>query len=56
MGAPQVVSLIAGSFAAWMRAQGRLGGQHKVARVIHDRDILGDLDRFSAHHRADATS
>jgi len=34
--APELVLLPPGSFAAWMRVQGRLGGQHKVPRVIAD--------------------
>ena len=33
---PEVVLLPQGAFAAWMRAQGKLGGQHKVPRVIAD--------------------
>ena len=31
-----MVLLPPGAFAAWMRAQGKLGGQHKVPRVIAD--------------------
>ncbi|MBY0329366.1 MAG: GH3 auxin-responsive promoter family protein [Acetobacteraceae bacterium] len=33
---PEVVLLPPGAFAAWMRTQGKLGGQHKVPRVIAD--------------------
>jgi hypothetical protein len=33
---PEVVLLPPGAFAAWMRSQGKLGGQHKVPRVIAD--------------------
>jgi hypothetical protein len=33
---PEIVLLAPGAFAAWMRAQGKLGGQHKVPRVITD--------------------
>jgi hypothetical protein len=33
MAAPQVVPLSPGAFASWMRAQGKLGGQHKVPRM-----------------------
>lgn len=33
---PEVVLLPPGAFAAWMRAEGRLGGQHKVPRVLAD--------------------
>ncbi len=36
MGPPQVTLLPPGAFTAWMRAQGKLGGQHKVPRVISD--------------------
>jgi hypothetical protein len=50
---PQVVALTPGSFVAWMRAQGRLGGQHKVPRVIHDSGLLASLDGFSAQHGLD---
>lgn len=34
--APEVVLLPAGAFRAWMREQGKMGGQHKVPRVIAD--------------------
>jgi hypothetical protein len=36
MDPPEVVLLPPGAFAGWMRAQGKLGGQHKVPRVIAD--------------------
>lgn len=39
---PELVLLRPGAFAAWMRAQGKLGGQHKVPRVI------ADPERFAA--------
>lgn len=39
---PEVTLLPPGAFAAWMRAEGRLGGQHKVPRV------LADPGRFAA--------
>jgi len=39
---PRVQALAPGAFAAWMKAQGRLGGQNKVPRV------LVDPDRFKA--------
>jgi hypothetical protein len=34
--APELVLLRHGAFEAWMRASGKLGGQHKVPRVIAD--------------------
>ncbi|MBL6454689.1 GH3 auxin-responsive promoter family protein [Belnapia sp. T6] len=36
MAAPELALLAPGAFAAWMRAQGKLGGQHKVPRVLAD--------------------
>jgi hypothetical protein len=39
---PSVVVLPHGAFDAWMRAEGKIGGQHKVPRVI------ADPDRFAA--------
>jgi hypothetical protein len=33
MRGPEIVPLARGSFAAWMRSQGKLGGQHKVPRM-----------------------
>jgi hypothetical protein len=39
---PLLTPLPPGSFAAWMRSQGKLGGQHKVPRV------LADPERFAA--------
>ena len=43
---PDVVLLPPGAFAAWMRSQGKLGGQHKVPRVV------ADPDRFAAAEAA----
>ncbi|WP_119422803.1 GH3 family domain-containing protein [Desertibaculum subflavum] len=44
--APEVHLVAPGGFARWMKAQGRLGGQNKVPRVI------GDPARFEAARRA----
>jgi hypothetical protein len=46
MVAPEVVLLPPGAFSGWMRAQGKLGGQHKVPRV------LADPERFAAAEAA----
>jgi GH3 auxin-responsive promoter len=43
MDLPRIVLAPPGSFAAWMRARGRLGGQNKVPRVITDPDLLRSL-------------
>jgi len=44
---PRVVLVAPGTFAAWMDARGRLGGQNKVPRVIADPALLSDLLRFA---------
>jgi hypothetical protein len=38
-----VTALPAGTFHRWMRKAGRLGDQHKVARVTNDRTIANEL-------------
>jgi hypothetical protein len=43
MVAPVVTTLPAGTFHRWMRKAGRLGDQHKVARVTNDRTIAQEL-------------
>ncbi len=40
---PRVHAAPHGSFAAWMKARGQLGGQHKVPRVITDGRLFADL-------------
>ncbi len=40
MSAPEVTFLRPGTFAAWMRSRGKLGGQNKVPRVIADPDAF----------------
>lgn len=43
MVAPSVTALPPGTFHRWMRKAGRLGDQHKVARVTNDRTMAGQL-------------
>jgi hypothetical protein len=43
LAAPRVVLLPRGAFDGFMRARGKLGGQHKVPRVIEDRALLRQL-------------
>jgi hypothetical protein len=43
----QVVSLPAGTFAAYMRTQGKLGGQNKVPRLANDRKLADALMALS---------
>jgi hypothetical protein len=49
---PAIVLVRPGAFADWMRAQGKLGGQHKVPRVIADParfvDAAAALGAFSS--------
>jgi len=45
--APEVRPVPSGSFAAWMKTRGQLGGQHKVPRIINDAELFTDLRRFA---------
>ena len=46
MGPPEVRLAPPGTFAAWMKARGQLGGQHKVPRIINDQSLLTGLLKF----------
>src|SRR5262249_47574476 len=46
MDPPRVLAVPPGTFAAWMKARGQIGGQHKVPRVIHDQALFEALDQF----------
>lgn len=48
---PQVLATPAGTFAAWMRKRGKLGGQNKVPRVITDGSLFESLRRFAEGQR-----
>jgi len=43
---PQVQFVAPGTFAAWMKHRKKLGGQHKVPRIINDRGLFEDLKAF----------
>jgi hypothetical protein len=45
--APQVVPVASGTFAAWMKKRGKLGGQNKVPRIITNRELLAELIEFA---------
>jgi hypothetical protein len=47
MAPPGVLIVAAGTFADWMRHRGKLGGQNKVPRVIHDNELLADLRDYA---------
>lgn len=46
MDPPEVIVVAHGSFAAWMRSRGKLGGQNKVPRVINDEALFAGLQDF----------
>ena len=48
---PKILVVKAGTFAAWMKSRGKLGGQNKVPRIINDQELLDNLLNFV---RADA--
>lgn len=43
---PLVICLGPGAFEAWMKDRGKLGGQHKVPRVVLDPELFAALQRF----------
>jgi hypothetical protein len=47
VGAPEVLVVPPGSFAAWMKSRGRMGGQNKVPRVINDAALFENLLAFA---------
>ncbi|WP_347541375.1 GH3 auxin-responsive promoter family protein [Roseomonas sp. CAU 1739] len=51
LAAPAVVLLPPGAFAGWMRAEGKLGGQHKVPRVVADPDRFAAMVAVLVAHR-----
>lgn len=46
LGAPRVRAVPPGSFAAWMKSRGKIGGQNKVPRIINDTDLFDNLCAF----------
>ena len=44
---PRVEALLPGTFAAWMKGRGKLGGQNKVPRIIDDPELLEGLRRVA---------
>ena len=47
VGLPHLLVARPGTFAAWMKRRGKLGGQNKVPRIITAPDLLADLCHFS---------
>lgn len=48
MRAPHVRAVPPGTFAQWMKARGRMGGQNKVPRIINEQALFADLTAFTA--------
>jgi hypothetical protein len=48
---PQIIAVRRGTFAAWMKQRGQLGGQHKVPRIINDQTLFEGLRQFA--HRVE---
>jgi hypothetical protein len=47
--APSILPVAPGTFSAWMKSRGKLGGQNKVPRIITNLELLNDLVRFATH-------
>ena len=47
MKSPLVHAVPPGTFAAWMKRRGRLGGQNKVPRIINDEALFSHLSAFA---------
>lgn len=43
---PEVIFIAPGSFKDWMALRGKLGDQHKVPRIITDKELFGGLVSF----------
>ncbi len=49
--APQMIAVAPGAINAWMKSQGKLGGQYKVPRVIGDWSKFSQLLDFAATYQ-----
>lgn len=45
---PEVRLVRPGAFAHWMKRRGKLGGQHKVPRIINDPQLFADLESHAS--------
>jgi hypothetical protein len=46
LAAPELRALVPGTFAAWMKERGKLGGQHKVPRIVTDAKLFQAMCEF----------
>ena len=51
---PKLAVVKPGTFAGWMKARGKLGGQNKVPRIINDIELFRNLQSFAEQHSATA--
>jgi hypothetical protein len=49
---PEIRPVPPGTFAAWMKSRGKLGGQNKVPRIINDQELWKNLIGFVSVARA----
>jgi hypothetical protein len=47
---PRIRPVSPGTFAGWMKSRGKLGGQHKVPRIINDQRLAQDLLDYVTRH------
>lgn len=40
---PEIIRAPEGTFYAWLKSKGKLGGQHKVPRLANDRTVIEDI-------------
>jgi hypothetical protein len=50
LNAPVVRAVRSGTFAEWMASRGKLGDQHKVPRIMNDRELFVSLVNFCDQH------
>ena len=49
---PKLLVAQPGTFRDWMKSRGKLGGQHKVPRVINDRELFQNLIDFVKNYQS----
>jgi hypothetical protein len=52
MAPPTITVVPVGTFHAWMKSRGKLGGQHKCPRCANHREIIEAAKAFAAAARA----
>lgn len=52
--APVIEPVGPGTFKAWMKHRGKLGGQNKVPRIINDQELLASLETFALQFSRDS--